>query len=307
MMKVMITGANGHLGLKLLAALNETGQHEAVALVRSESAASKIRQAGLKADIHLVDYADEAALQSAAQGCQAVVHLVGIIKESSGNTYHLAHEASCRALANALQTGQLVDNAQARVEKTICVGVLGTAEQTTNRCFQSRYAAEKILLDAETPAIILRVPMVLGEGDYATWALASKARQGWCLSFRSTSLEQPIDSQDLVNAILASLTLPAENLELELAGPESLSRTALIHRAAACLGHKPPRVIALPISLGMALAWLLEKLLPRPAVTPAMLGVLDHDDQIDAQAAAARLGINLTPLDKTLNRVLGMQ
>jgi hypothetical protein len=34
-----------------------------------------------------------------------------------------------------------------------------------------------------------------------------------------------------------------------------------------------------------------------------MLGVLDHDDDIDPAPAAARLGIQLTPLDETLRRI----
>ena len=323
----MITGANGHLGLRLMAALDKAGRHEVVALVRSEAAAETIRRAGLAADIRVIDYGDVQALRSAAEGCRAVVHLVGIIKQTRRNPFSRAHEEPCRALVEALEAGgEKAGRDREGVERIICVGVLGTHANSTNPCFQSRHAAEQTLLTASTPALILRVPMVLGGDDdgavdYAVQALAARAMRPRCLAFRAGSLEQPIDSRDLVKALLAALELPPESLgeeslgetprgssqgnsELELAGPESLSRAALIHRAAACLGQPPPKVISLPLFLGLGLAWLLERLAANPPITRAMLGVLDHDDQIDAGAAAAKLGLTLTPLDDTLSWVL---
>jgi NADPH-dependent ferric siderophore reductase len=51
----------------------------------------------------------------------------------------------------------------------------------------------------------------------------------------------------------------------------------------------------------MAIAGLLERL-PNPPVTRAMLGVLDHDDQVDAHTAASALGLELTPLQDMLVR-----
>ena len=60
------------------------------------------------------------------------------------------------------------------------------------------------------------------------------------------SLEQPIDAEDVTEAILRSLSLPGGDHEtFELAGPESLPRRELLARAAALVGSQP-RVIALP-------------------------------------------------------------
>jgi hypothetical protein len=44
---------------------------------------------------------------------------------------------------------------------------------------------------------------------------------------------------------------------------------------------------------------LLERL-AEPPVTRAMLGVLEHDDDIDPRPGAQRLGLALTPLAETL-------
>jgi hypothetical protein len=63
-------------------------------------------------------------------------------------------------------------------------------------------------------------------------------------------------------------------------------------------------VVSVPLALGMAAAWLLERLSANPPVTRAMLGVLDHDDRVNTEPATSALRIRLTPLDETLRRTL---
>ena len=52
------------------------------------------------------------------------------------------------------------------------------------------------------------------------------------------------------------------------------------------------------------LAAAVERLSSNPPITRAMLGVLDHDDEIDTCDACEVLNISLPPLDETLARVL---
>ena len=161
---------------------------------------------------------------------------------------------------------------------------------------------KQIIEQSGVPALILRVPMVLGEGDYATRALSQRAGSRVVFQFRAESLEQPIYAGDVLEAVLAGLGLgasgPAVTGGYDLAGPESLSRRALTHRAAEVLGVRPPTVISLPIALGMGLAGLLERLSASPPFTRAMLGVLDHDDHLDPGESLAALGLTLTPLNE---------
>ncbi|MEZ5559323.1 MAG: NAD(P)H-binding protein [Pseudomonadales bacterium] len=296
-----ITGANGHLGQRLLSHLDR--QDSAVsgvrALVRSERAAAQVRALGLARapELQVVDYLDPAAMAAALQGCTAVVHLVGIIKESSSSRYGEAHEQTCRTLAAAA--------AAAGVERIVYLSILGARPDAANACLASKGRAEQILAAGAVPAVTLRVPMVLGEGDHAAQALARRARKRWNVLLRGSSLEQPIYAGDVVRAMMAAVTLPVDAAAgLDLAGLESLSRAALTRQAAALLGRRT-RVLSLPLGIGMVLAQVLERLLRDPPVSRAMLGVLDHDDRIDAQPTAKLLGIRLTPLTETLRRCLG--
>ena len=290
-MKVMITGANGHLGVRLIEAL--ASDSEVVAVVRSERAAAQLT--GLPAETKIVSYADPDGLASAAAGCDVCIHLVGIIKETANNTYLDAHERPCDALADAA--------ARAGVKHVIALSIVGASHDSDNACLRSRAAAEDCLTAGSVPASILRVPMVLGENDYASRALIGRARAGVSFSFRASSLEQPIYAGDVIDAVIALVREenPAGGV-IELGGPESLSRSALTSRAGEVVGNAP-RLVSLPLFVGLTLAWLMERVSGNPPVSCDMLKLLDHDDNVDNSAALSRLGISLTSLDEMLRRV----
>ena len=282
--RVLVTGANGHLGRRLLKELKTSSR----AVVRSETAASELRDHG---DVRIVDYADDEGLRLACTDCKTIVHLVGIIKEGARATYAAAHEQSTQTLLNAAT--------HAGVGRIVYLSILGASEGSSNACLASKARAESILLESTIPALVIRVPMVLGVGDYASVALLAKARRTIAFTFRASSLEQPIYAGDVVDAILAGLRPEGPTGIVELAGPLSLARRALIS-AASAVGT---RTLSLPLAFGYALAWSLERMSRNPPLTPAMLGVLDHDDDIDPKPAADALGLRLTDLPETLARV----
>ena len=119
--------------------------------------------------------------------------------------------------------------------------------------------------------------------------------------------EQPLDVGDLLNAIMASLDREsADSYFLNLGGAEALSHLDLIARAARLFGRdRAGKVIPIPVPLMRAFASLLSRLLKSSPITPAMLGVLEHEDRIDNGPALENLGIELTPLDETLKRYIG--
>lgn len=290
-MRILITGANGHLGIRLIASL--ALNHEVVSVVRSESACEKI--SGLNCETHIIDYSDSGGLSAAAADCDRAVHLVGIIKKTGNNSYEQAHELSCAALVNAARTAGL--------KQIVALSIIGSSAASSNACLASRGRSENILLAGDVPATIIRVPMVLGEDDFASRSLTKKAKAGICFIFRASSLEQPIYAGDLVNAIAAVIARSPGNEIIELAGMESITRRELIARAGTTLGNHPT-VVSIPLFAGLFIGKMLEILLPSPPVTADMIEILDHDDQLDAQPVARQLGIELTSLDQTLAKVI---
>lgn len=284
MERVLVTGANGHLGRRLLKELKPPTR----AVVRSGTAASKLENHD---DVRIVDYTDDEGLRLACTDCTAIVHLVGIIKESGRASYASAHEESSRNLLRAAS--------QAGIRRIVYLSILGADETSPNACLASKARAETILLESAIPTLVIRVPMVLGEGDYASAALLAKASRRVAFEFRASSLEQPIYAGDVVDAILAGLAKDGPIGVLELAGPRSLSRRQLVGVAS----RVGTRIVSLPLGLGYALAWMLERVGSNPPLTRAMLGVLDHDDDIDPQPGVEALGIRLTSLVEMLARI----
>ncbi len=295
--RLLVTGANGHLGRRLLPLVAH--RFAVTAVVRSERARATLRNALAPGDVQIevIDYQDVAGLGGVVGGCTAVVHLVGILKESRGSRYQEAHEGATRALLDAI--GPAVHSI-----RFVYLSILGAHPASTNRCLASKGRAERMLLETAPESVVIQVPMVLGEGDYAAAALARSARSriGW--AFRSASREQPVYAGDVVAAMAAALLEPGvAGRVFRLAGPESLSRAALIQRAARHLGNSVTTV-SLPFEVGRGLARMMEWVLANPPVTAAMLEVLDHDDDIDPRSACEALNIELTPLDEMLERCI---
>jgi len=294
--RVLITGANGHLGRRLIGRF--APDTRVTAVVRS-SAARRTLESGNDECLRIVelDYGDADALSAAARGCGVAVHLVGILKESATNRYVDAHERATQALLVAARAAQL--------RRIVYVSILGSDPASPNAALASKGRAERMLLEGGIPTVILRVPMVLGEDDYAARSLRRRARSRVAILLRGASLEQPIYAGDVVDAIVAGIDYVGEgHLVLDLAGPESLPRAELVRRAGAVIGTRP-RCVSLPLAPMLGFAWLAQRLLANPPVTPSMLRVLDHDDCIDPTSAAAKLGIRLTGLDAMLRRCVG--
>lgn len=294
--RVLVTGANGALGRQLLATL----PGRARAVVRSESAAATLESVdeSRRPTVRIVDYRDVEGLSEAMAGCDRVVHLVGILKETPHSRYEDAHERASAAVAEAAKRNG--------VGRLVYLSILGSRPDAANACLASKGRAERILLDHAVPATVIRLPMVLGHGDMASRALRGQAKAKLLpLIGGGRSLEQPIDADDVVAAILAACERPElAHRALDLAGPESLPARELVTRAAALHGNRP-RILPIPEGLARFGVRMLERFSSSPPVTSAMLDVLLHDDRIDAEAAARALGIPLTPLDTMLARRVG--
>ena len=283
---LVVTGANGHIGRSFLLA-----NRGARALVRSERAARALAECA--AEVRVLDLRDADALARAAEGCGAWVHLVGILKETKSSRYADAHERTSEFVARAAE--------RAGVARVVSLSILGAAPGSANACLASKGRADAILLAGAVPATVLRVPMVLGPGEIAAFALRAQASAPFALLVRGgATREQPIDTRDVVTALaLAAAERGAARLALDLAGPESLTHRELVARIAHILGTRAPRILPVPAALAFGAAALLERL-AEPPFTRAMLGVLEHDDAIDPAPAAQRLGLTLTPLAETL-------
>ena len=297
---IVITGANGQLGRALLTQLAAESVPDVRALVRSERAKKTIEDLQLDPapEIQLVDYTSPKRMEEALGDSQCVIHLVGIIKEMPGTRYVEAHEQTCHALALAAS--------RAGIERIVYLSILGSSTDSANACLESKGRAETLLLDDRVPTTVIRVPMVIGGNDPASWSLRKQAQSpSLRLIGGGRTLQQPIDARDVVRAVLAACTAErGRDLVLDAGGPECLSHRNLVLRAAR-LWQNEPKIQSMPLSLVRFGVKCLDRLLPNPPITLAMFDILQHDDRVDLKNFIDTLGIELTPLDTTLSDHIG--
>ena len=301
--RVLVTGANGQIGRRLVERLARSNPPVRVrAAVRSARAAKTLEALPEEArpEVSVIDYRNARELAEAARDCRYAVHLVGILKESSTSRYEDAHEASTRAIADAA--------AMAGLRRIVYLSILGSDPKSANACLASKGRAEQILLGAKTPALILRVPMVIGPGDVTANIVRREAlARVLPLAAGGRSRTQPIYAGDVVDAIAAGLERDdLDDLILDLAGPESLTQREFIERAARLHGRQP-YVVSIPTAPLLFIAGLAERVLADPPLTKSALEVILADDDIDPEPARRILGIQLTPLDEILRRCVGPQ
>lgn len=305
---IVVTGANGQLGRALLSELARLSDPKASpnerprirALVRSERAKETIEALGLDPppDIAIVDYTNPSEMTAALSGMSRVIHLVGIIKETKGARYVEAHEQTCHALALAAQ--------RAGIQRIVYLSILGSAVSSENACLASKGRAEALLLEDRVATTVLRVPMVLGGDDPATDSLRRQAQsRSLRLVAGGRTLQQPIDSRDVVRAVLAACTAsPGRHLCLDAGGPECISHRNLVLRAARLWGNEP-EIRSIPLWLARFAVKTLSLVLPNPPVTLPMFDILQHDDRTDPNVFCEALEIELTPLSQTLADYVG--
>jgi len=301
--RVLVTGANGQIGRRLVERLARSNPRVPVrAVVRSVRAARLLEALPeeIRPEVSVVDYRSAEELAEAARDCRYAVHLVGILKETAASRYRDAHEASTRALADAA--------AMADLRRVVYLSILGSDPKSANACLASKGRAEQILLDAKTPALILRVPMVIGPGDVTAHIVRREAlARVLPLAAGGRSRTQPIYASDVVEAIVAGLERDdLDDLILDLAGPESLPQREFIERAAR-LYDRRPHVVSIPVGLLLVVTGLMERFLASPPITKSALEVILADDDVDPEPARRKLGIRLTSLDEILRRCVGPQ
>jgi uncharacterized protein YbjT (DUF2867 family) len=120
------------------------------------------------------------------------------------------------------------------------------------------------------------------------------------------NLEQPVDARDVADGVLAAAQdVACANGAARSGRPQSLPARELVRRAARLRG-RDPRVLAVPVPWVRAALALKQRWLG-PGLSPAVLEVLLADTRFDPAPAAKALGIELRPLDETLERTLALE
>ncbi len=296
-MRIAVTGANGSVGRNLLAHAAVDGEISAIAVVRSERAVGVLPNSP-RISPRVVSYDDVGGMTMALDGACCVVHLAGILIESRSSNYASANVASTVAVVEASK--------EAGVQHIVLISVLGATSVSPNEYFRSKGEAEEAVAESGIPSTIIRTPILLGPGTAGTKALVTVAGKSRArlLGGGSHSL-RPLDVDDLSRGILKRCSIRPEGASVhELAGPESILYRDLVTRFAGLIQHEVS-VATLPIwaaKMGAAITNRYRK----GGISPTVIDVITADEVVDDNAVSA-LGISLTPLAETLQRMASIR
>jgi NADH dehydrogenase len=293
-MKIVITGANSSVGKNLLKQLSDNPEVTVIAGVRSKSAFASL-PTGSSIVPRVIAYDDQPGLTDTLQGADCVIHLAGILIESKHSNYASANVAATEAVLNAAKASS--------VKHFIFISVVGAAKDSNNAYFRSKGTAEQLVIESGIPASILRTPILLGIGSAGSYTLTSAIAKGKSKVLGGGNYTmRPLDVDDLNNALI-KLTQKAvtEATVYELVGPESIAYKDLIK-----LAGKTKNV---DIAVGTAPIWLAKlvsavtSMIKGGGISPTVIDVITMNEVIEKNSDR-ELGITLTPLQDTLNKIL---
>jgi uncharacterized protein YbjT (DUF2867 family) len=282
-MKIFLTGATGFVGSHLLKRLISAG-HSIRALVRDPAMASL--PASPLVEAVPGDVVEGTGLDEGMKGCEAVIHLVGIIIESKGATFEQVHATGTRNVVEAAKRNRI-----GRFVQMSALGVRagGVAEYQT-----SKWKAEETVRQSGIPYSILRPSLIFGPGDGFVTQMLDVMRKA--LFIRPVPGDgqpkfRPISIDDVTACFAQALTLPAATGKtIELGGAEELTLNEILAEIAEVAGIRKP-AFHVPMPVMMAAATVAQTILPSPPVTVGQLRMLREGSTCDPQPMMQIFGL----------------
>ncbi len=278
--RVVLTGATGFIGRHVLAALLER-HYQVVAVARSQPKTPLARGViQVAADI------GGEAWQRWCEGCSAVIHLVGIIKESPAEnvTFDRAHRLATERVVAACR--------ELKIPRLVHMSALGARPDAATAYHRTKAQGEEIVRESGLRWTIFRPSVVFGRGDGFTTALIDALRRFPVFPIFGDGMYrlQPIAVTEVAAALVASLgEKRSEGRIVELGGPEALTYNELLRRTAAAVARHPftPH---LPLGLSRLLVRVMERF-PSSPITSDQLTMLLEGSTCDTTLSRELFGV----------------
>jgi uncharacterized protein YbjT (DUF2867 family) len=239
-MKIFLAGGTGFVGGHVKYALLEKG-HEITLLTHRRAAGAEDGITTVKGDVsHPEIYG------AAMQGCDAVINLVGIIREFPDKqvTFSKLHLQATR---------NLVDNAQkAGVKRFLQMSALGARPDAVSGYHKSKFQAEEYIRASTLDHTIFRPSIIFGPKDEFVNKLAGFMRKYPAVPVigSGTYRLQPVAADDVARCFAMALEMPATiGNAYELCGPDQLTYNEMLDIIGKALGKSSVTKLKSPLGL----------------------------------------------------------
>ena len=281
MSRVLVTGATGFVGRRLVPALVEAG-HEVRAMTRRPESYDGPGEA-VHGDVH-----DPESLVGALADVEIAYYLVHSLDDDD---FERKDAAAARAFGKAA--------AQAGVRQVVYLGGLGADDQELSAHLRSRREVEGLLGEGGVPVTVLRAAIVVGAGG-VSWEITRqliKNLPAMVVPRWATTKTQPIAVDDVVRYLVGVADHPdALDRVFEVGGPDQLSYVEMLQRAAVVRTGSRVVIVTVPVltprlsSLWLSLVTDVDATTGRNLIDSMGTEVLVRDDSIREVVPGEPLG-----------------
>ena len=295
--RVFVTGGTGFVGKAVVRALLAHGF-----LVRC------LVRPGSESDLKGFESIDRVpgdvmnadGLAPSMEGCSAVVHLVGIIRErrARGVTFERLHTEATRNMLAVARAAGITRYAQ--------MSALGTRPGARARYHRTKWEAEEAVRASKLDWTIFRPSIIFGRGDAFVSTLARAVQRLPVMPVLGDGRYrlQPVPVEQVAEGFARALRAPRSvGQTYEVAGPAPYAFVDLLDEIGRAVGRPRVRKVHVPLApvrgLTRALDWL-----PFYPLSSDQLVMLEEESVTDPSRFFAELGLEPQPLPVGLRRML---
>jgi len=267
--RVLVTGATGYIGGRLVPELLAAGYRVRVMVRHPERIAS--REWSDDVEVVTGDAAQRPDLRRALEGVDVAYYLIHALGAGAG--FADQDRGTARGFAVVAR--------EAGVGRIVYLGGLHPDTELLSPHLESRREVEEILLDSGVPTVVLRAAVILGSGSasfemmrYLTERLPAMIAPRWI-----NNRIQPIAVRDVLRYLVGAASIPPDvSRAFDVGGPDILTYREMMQRYAAAAGLRPRVIRAVPVlTPNLASLWVGLVTPVPPAIARPLVGSLVHE------------------------------
>jgi uncharacterized protein YbjT (DUF2867 family) len=290
-MTVLVTGAAGYVGSAVVASLAASGRRVRALVHHGHGATAD----GVE-HVH-GDVTDPESVRAAAEGCEAIVHLVAILNGSDAEFEAVNTGGARNAVAAARANG---------IRRLVHMSALGVSKEHAplTRYWGSKYAGKLAVTESDLDWTVMEPSFVFGNNGGALKTFESLIRTPLAPVIGDGRYRhQPVWLGDVATAFVRALERPQTiGRTYGLGGPQAFEFNDLLDELARVTGRTPRRKLHAPAGLMKAQAAVLQYLPPPLKVTRDQIVMLLAGTECELAPMRADLGIEPASIAEAYTR-----